>query len=83
METDAFKARMNAKVRQRSLNEPNLYDKEIFRVHRQLEPRMRNANGGSCGWSRCCSCAPTAVRKPVGAAELERRIGNELESVRA
>ena len=30
-ETDPFKARMNAKVRQRSLNEPNLYDKEIFR----------------------------------------------------
>ena len=32
METDPFKARINAKVRQRSLNEPNLYDKEIFRA---------------------------------------------------
>jgi hypothetical protein len=30
-ETDPFKARMQARVRQRSLNEPNLYDKEIFR----------------------------------------------------
>ena len=31
-ETDPFRAKMNAVVRQRNLNEPNLYDKEIARA---------------------------------------------------
>ncbi len=82
METDPFKARINAKVRQRLLNEPNLYDKEIFRSIDNTNPDAERewrllrleallflrAHGGS---------------ETVGAAELERRIGNELESVRA
>lgn len=82
METDPFKARINAKVRQRSLNEPNLYDKEIFRSIDNANPDAERdwrllrleallflrAHGGS---------------ETIGAAELERRIGNELESVRA
>ena len=82
METDPFKARINAKVRQRSLNEPNLYDKEIFRSIDNANPDAERewrllrleallflrAHGGS---------------ETVGTAELERRIGNELESVRA
>ncbi len=82
METDPFKARINAKVRQRSLNEPNLYDKEIFRSIDNANPDAERewrllrleallflrAHGGS---------------ETVGAAELERRIGNELDSVRA
>jgi hypothetical protein len=82
METDPFKARINAKVRQRSLNEPNLYDKEIFRSIDSANPDAERewrllrleallflrAHGGS---------------ETIGAAELERRIGNELESVRA
>jgi len=82
METDPFKARINAKVRQRSLNEPNLYDKEIFRsidnANQDAERDWRllrleallflRAHGGS---------------ETIGPAELERRIGNELESVRA
>ncbi|MET4095486.1 DUF6707 family protein [Arthrobacter sp. UYCu712] len=82
MEPDAFKARMNAKVRQRSLNEPNLYDKEIFRAIDNSNPDAERewrllrleallflrAHGGS---------------ETVGGPELERRIGNELESVRA
>ena len=81
-ETDPFKARMNAKVRQRSLNEPNLYDKEIFRSidnsNHEAEREWRllrletllflRAHGGS---------------ETIGAAELDRRIGNELESVRS
>lgn len=81
METDPFKARINAKVRQRSLNEPNLYDKEIFRSidngNRDAEREWRllrleallflRAHGGS---------------ETIGAQELVRRIGNELESVR-
>ncbi|HSL38459.1 MAG TPA: DUF6707 family protein [Arthrobacter sp.] len=82
METDPFKARINAKVRQRSLNEPNLYDKEIFRSMDNSNPDAERewrllrleallflrAHGGS---------------ETIGAAELERRIGNELESVRS
>lgn len=82
METDPFKARINAKVRQRSLNEPNLYDKEIFRAMDNSNPdterewRMLRleallflrAHGGS---------------ETIGVPELERRIGNELESVRS
>ena len=82
METDPFKARINAKVRQRSLNEPNLYDKEIFRSIDNSNPdaerewrllRLESllflrAHGGS---------------ETIGAQELERRIGNELESVRS
>jgi hypothetical protein len=82
METDPFKARINAKVRQRSLNEPNLYDKEIFRSIDNANPDAERdwrllrleallflrAHGGS---------------ETIGTVELERRIGNELESVRA
>ncbi len=82
LDTDPFKARINAKVRQRSLNEPNLYDKEIFRSMDNGNPDAERewrllrleallflrAHGGS---------------ETIGATELERRIGNELESVRA
>lgn len=82
METDPFKARINAKVRQRSLNEPNLYDKEIFRAMDNSNPDAERewrllrleallflrAHGGS---------------ETIGAPELDRRIGNELESVRS
>jgi hypothetical protein len=82
MESDPFKARINAKVRQRSLNEPNLYDKEIFRSMDNSNPDAERewrllrleallflrAHGGS---------------ETIGAAELDRRIGNELESVRS
>ncbi|KUM34481.1 DUF6707 family protein [Arthrobacter sp. EpRS71] len=81
-EEDPFKARINARVRQRSLNEPNLYDKEIFRAidngNHEAEREWRflrlealmflRAHGGS---------------KTIGEEELARRIGNELESVRA
>lgn len=81
-EEDPFKARINARVRQRSLNEPNLYDKEIFRAidngNHEAEREWRflrlealmflRAHGGS---------------KTIGEDELARRIGNELESVRA
>ncbi|MEV7603886.1 DUF6707 family protein [Paenarthrobacter sp. NPDC089322] len=81
-EEDPFKARINARVRQRALNEPNLYDKEIFRAidngNHEAEREWRylrldallflRAHGGS---------------KTIGEEELGRRIGNELEAVRA
>jgi hypothetical protein len=81
-ESDPFKARVNARVRQRSLNEPNLYDKEIFRsidnANREAEREWRflrlqgllflRAHGGS---------------ETIGGPELNRRISNELEAMRA
>ncbi|MFK0002984.1 DUF6707 family protein [Paenarthrobacter sp. NPDC090522] len=81
-EADPFKALVNARVRQRSLNEPNLYDKEIFRAmdngNRDAEREWRflrlealmflRAHGGS---------------KTIAEDELGRRIANELEAVRA
>ena len=81
-EEDPFKALINARVRQRGLNEPNLYDKEIFRAidngNSEAEREWRflrlesllflRAHGGS---------------KTIDEEELGRRIGNELEAVRA
>ena len=82
METDPFKARINAKVRQRSLNEPNLYDKEIFRAidnsNADAEREWRLLRLEALMFLRAHGGSET-----IGAQELERRIGNELESVRA
>jgi hypothetical protein len=82
MEADPFKARINAKVRQRSLNEPNLYDKEIFRSIDNANPDAERE------WRLLRLEALLVLRahggsETIGAAELDRRIGNELESVRA
>ncbi|MCZ2402840.1 hypothetical protein IV498_06490 [Paenarthrobacter sp. Z7-10] len=81
-ETDPFRAKISAVVRQRSLNEPNLYDKEISRTaaagdrRTELEWRALRLNtllhllahGGS---------------ETFDDAELERRISNELTEIRA
>jgi hypothetical protein len=81
-ETDAFKARMAAKVRQRSLNEPNLYDKEIFRSidnsNHDAEREWRLLRLESLLFLRAHGGSET-----IGMTELERRISNELEAVRA
>lgn len=81
-ETDAFKARMQARVRQRSLNEPNLYDKEIFRSmdnsNHEAEREWRRLRLESLLFLRAHGGSQT-----ISAGELERRIANELESVRA
>ena len=81
-ETDPFKARMNAKVRQRSLNEPNLYDKEIFRSidnsNHEAEREWRLLRLESLLFLRAHGGSET-----IGASELQRRISNELEAVRA
>ncbi|MFI5086473.1 MAG: DUF6707 family protein [Actinomycetales bacterium] len=80
-ETDPFRAKMAAVVRQRSLNEPNLYDKEITRSAAagdkraeldwralRLETLLRLlAHGGS---------------ETFDAGELQRRISNELAELR-
>lgn len=80
-EEDAFKARVSARVRQRALNEPNLYDKEVFRsidngdhaaerdwrLLRLGQLLFLRAHGGSRSYT---------------AEDLARRIGNELAAVR-
>jgi hypothetical protein len=80
-ETDPFKARMQARVRQRSLNEPNLYDKEIFRSidnsNHEAEREWRLLRLESLLFLRAHGGSQT-----ISASELERRIANELESVR-
>lgn len=81
-ETDPFKARMNAKVRQRSLNEPNLYDKEIFRSidnsNHEAEREWRLLRLESLLFLRAHGGSET-----IGLGELQRRISSELEAVRA
>lgn len=81
-ESDPFKARMAAKVRQRSLNEPNLYDKEIFRSidnsNHDAEREWRLLRLESLLFLRAHGGSET-----IGASELERRISNELDAVRA
>ncbi|MBT2549225.1 DUF6707 family protein [Arthrobacter sp. ISL-65] len=81
-ETDPFKARMQARVRQRSLNEPNLYDKEIFRSidnsNHEAEREWRLLRLESLLFLRAHGGSQT-----ISGSELERRIANELESVRA
>lgn len=80
-ETDPFKARMQARVRQRSLNEPNLYDKEIFRSidnsNHEAEREWRLLRLESLLFLRAHGGSQT-----ISGSELERRIANELESVR-
>ena len=81
-ETDPFKARMAAKVRQRSLNEPNLYDKEIFRSidnsNHDAEREWRLLRLESLMFLRAHGGSET-----LGMGELERRISNDLEAVRS
>ncbi len=82
METDPFKARINTKVLQRSLNEPNLYDKEIFRsidnANRDAEREWRLLRLESLMFLRAHGGSDT-----FSADELDERIGNELDAVRA
>lgn len=80
-ESDPLRAKLNAQLRQRSLNEPNLYDKEISKAasagERSVELDWRElrlqsllhllAHGGS---------------ETYDDAELLRRISNELNELR-
>jgi hypothetical protein len=82
VETDPFKARIAAKVRQRALNEPNLYDKEIFRSidngNRDAEREWRLLRLETLLFLRSHGGSNT-----LGVGELDHRIANELEAVRA
>lgn len=79
-ETDPFRAQMAARVRQRTLNEPNLYDKEVTRA----------ANAGDeaeeRGWRILRLDTLLHLRAHGGSeayddAELDRRIRIELDAV--
>lgn len=82
METDPFKIRISAKVRQRTLNEPDLYDKEISRSIDNSDPEAERQ------WRRLRLQSLLFLRAHGGSEtlaqdELERRIGTELELVRS
>ncbi|MDP5226560.1 MULTISPECIES: DUF6707 family protein [Arthrobacter] len=80
-ELDPFRSRLEAKIRQRRLNEPNLYDKEVFRAidsgNHEAEREWRvlrlesllhlKAHGGS---------------QTLAPEEVDRRIRMELDLVR-
>ncbi|MFJ3958827.1 DUF6707 family protein [Arthrobacter sp. NPDC090010] len=78
---DPFRSRLEAKIRQRRLNEPNLYDKEVFRAmdggHHEAEREWRilrlesllhlMAHGGS---------------QTLAPDEVERRVRLEVDLIR-
>ncbi|WP_115789493.1 DUF6707 family protein [Arthrobacter silvisoli] len=82
LETDPFRARIAARVRQRALNEPNLYDKEIFRSidngNRDAEREWRLLRFESLLFLRAHGGSET-----LRISELDHRLANELEAVRA
>jgi len=82
LETDPFRARIAARVRQRALNEPNLYDKEIFRSidngNHDAEREWRLLRFESLLFLRAHGGSET-----LRISELDHRLANELEAVRA
>ncbi|WP_077489385.1 DUF6707 family protein [Sinomonas mesophila] len=81
-ETDPFRARMAERVRQRALNEPNLYDKEVSRA---VETKDHSEERG---WRMLRLGALLHLRAHGGSEslaqdELDRRIEVELDAVRA
>jgi len=82
LETDPFRARIAARVRQRALNEPNLYDKEIFRSidngNHDAEREWRLLRFESLLFLRAHGGSET-----LRTSELDHRLANELEAVRA
>jgi hypothetical protein len=82
LETDPFRARIAARVRQRALNEPNLYDKEIFRSidngNHDAEREWRLLRFESLLFLRAHGGSET-----LRISELDHRLSNELEAVRA
>ena len=81
-ETDPFRARMAQRVRQRALNEPNLYDKEITRAVGAKDHAEER------GWRMLRLGSLLHLRAHGGSTafeqdELDRRIEVELDAVRA
>ena len=79
-ETDPFRARMAARVRQRTLNEPNLYDKEVTRAAEAGDDAEER------NWRALRLDALLHVRAHGGSEafdddELDRRIRIELAAI--
>ncbi|MCW2133140.1 MULTISPECIES: DUF6707 family protein [Crystallibacter] len=81
-EEDPLRAKMNAVVRQRQLNEPNLYDSEIHRAmasgDQSAEHEWRVERLSTLMYLRTHGGSET-----LEPAELDRRIANELVAIRA
>lgn len=81
VETDPLKAKVAATVRQRQLNEPHLYDREITRAaaseNEAAEREWRTLRLGTLMYLRTHGGSQT-----LSAQELDRRINNELIAVR-
>ncbi|WP_201291366.1 DUF6707 family protein [Arthrobacter zhaoguopingii] len=79
-ETDPLRAKVNAAVRQRQLNDPNLYDPEILRAtaagNRAAEKDWRVLRLGVLLYLRAHGGSETLSREV-----LDRRIANELSAV--
>ncbi|TDK24807.1 hypothetical protein E2F48_13475 [Arthrobacter crusticola] len=79
-ETDPLRAKVNAAVRQRQLNNPNLYDPEILRAtaagNRAAEKDWRVLRFGVLLYLRAHGGSETLSRDV-----LDRRIANELSAV--
>ncbi|MHA7263135.1 DUF6707 family protein [Arthrobacter sp. TMN-37] len=79
-ETDPLRAKVNAAVRQRQLNDPNLYDPEILRAtaagNRAAEKDWRVLRLGVLLYLRAHGGSETLAREV-----LDRRIANELSAV--
>jgi hypothetical protein len=79
---DPFRAKMSATVRQRQMNEPNLYDKEIHRamaaVDESAERDWRVLRLGVLMFLRAHGGSES-----LDPPELDRRISNELIAIRA
>ncbi|MCU1572074.1 MAG: hypothetical protein JWO93_156 [Micrococcaceae bacterium] len=82
VEQDAFRAKMNAVVRQRSLNEPNLYDKEIARAATTGE-RAAERDWRVLRLQALLQLLAHGGSETFDDAELERRISNELIRIRS
>lgn len=81
-ETDPLRAKVAAEVRQRQLNDPNLYDREILRAAAAADKADER------DWRRLRLGTLLHLRAHGGSetladAELDRRIGNELHAIRA
>lgn len=80
-ETDHLKAKLTAEFRQRQLNEPNLYDREIARAHAmddlEAERSWRDQRLATLMYLRARGGSET-----LSDEELDRRVNREVTAVR-
>jgi hypothetical protein len=81
-ETDPLRAKLGAQLRQRSLNEPNLYDKEIERTSAAGE-RQPELDWRLLRLNTLLELLAHGGSETFDDQELLRRISNELTAVRA